>query len=73
LFLLVLVEGRGLLNQHTCPRKGGGLWHRREKGRGERKKEKEKKGEKSGTCYFDGSSFFLRSTQSIGISGYISI
>jgi hypothetical protein len=46
------------------------LWHRREKGRGERKKEKEKKGGKE-SCYFDASPFFLLNTQNIGISDYI--
>ncbi len=41
------------------------------KGGGKERKKRRKRAEKSGTCYFDASSFFLRKTQNIGISEYI--
>jgi hypothetical protein len=41
------------------------------KGGGKERKKRRKRAEKSGTCYFDASSFFLRNTQNIGISDYI--
>ena len=40
------------------------------KGGGKERKKRRKRAEKSGTCYFDASPFFLRNTQNVGISDY---
>ena len=50
-------------NVGDCGTEGG-------KGGGKERKKRRKRAEKSGTCYFDASSFFLRNTQNIGISDY---